>query len=124
MGNRAAIVLSALLVFGAVPEFGAKPVLEQVGEFVVPEANQGVGVDANHFYAVDNPTIGKYDKKTGKLVKKWQGDKRGPILHLERDGDGWQALRGAFQCVGSLPAGRHLRNHSCDREGKGRGWRP
>ena len=55
----------------------------QIGEFTIPEANQGVGVDARHFYAVDNFAIGKYDKKTGKLVKKWQGDKTGPILHLD-----------------------------------------
>src|SRR6188768_1828358 len=61
----------------------AKPTLEQVGEFAVAEANQGVGVDDKHFYAVDNQTIGKYDKKTGKLVKKWTGDKKGPILHLD-----------------------------------------
>jgi hypothetical protein len=81
--KAAAIVLSALLAFGAVPESGAKPVLEQVGEFPIAEANQGVGVDGTHFYAVDNQSIGKYEKKTGKLVKKWQGDRKGPILHLD-----------------------------------------
>lgn len=42
-----------------------------------------MGVDSRHFYAVDNFSIGKYDKQTGKLVKMWQGDKRGPILHLD-----------------------------------------
>ena len=83
MGKRAAAIFLALFVFGAVQESNAKPVLEPVGEFVVSEANQGVGVDARHFYAVDNQTIGKYDKGTGKLVKKWQGDKKGPILHLD-----------------------------------------
>jgi len=83
MGNRAALVLSVLLVFAFVTKSGAAPVLNQVGEFVVPEANQGVGVDAKHFYAVDNQIIGKYDKTTGKLVKKWQGDGKGPILHLD-----------------------------------------
>ena len=83
MSNRAAIVLSALLVFGVVPQSGAEPVLQQIGEFNVPEANQGVGVDAKHFYAVDNEIIAKYDKKTGKLVKKWQGDKSGPIKHFD-----------------------------------------
>src|SRR3954464_860548 len=62
---------------------GAESVLQQIGEFAVPEANQGVGVDAQHFYAVDNQAIGKYDKTTGKLVKKWQGDKKGPFLHLD-----------------------------------------
>lgn len=65
------------------PAAWSAPALEQVGEFAVKEANQGVGVDAEHFYAVDNQVIAKYDKKTGKLVKKWQGDKKGPILHLD-----------------------------------------
>lgn len=61
----------------------AAPSLKQVGEFVIPEANQGVGVDDRYFYAVDNRQIAKYDKKTGKLVKKWQGEKNGPIVHLD-----------------------------------------
>ena len=83
MRNRAAIILSTLLLFGAIAESGAEPALVQTGEFTVPEANQGIGVDAKHFYAVDNQVIAKYDKKTGKLVKKWQGDKSGPILHFD-----------------------------------------
>jgi len=62
---------------------GAKPTLEQVGEFTVKEANQAVGVDDKYFYAVDNQVIGKYDKATGKLVKKYEGPKAGPILHLD-----------------------------------------
>lgn len=65
------------------PAAWSAPALEQIGEFAVKEANQGVGVDAEHFYAVDNQVIAKYDKKTGKLVKKWQGDRKGPILHLD-----------------------------------------
>ncbi len=81
MGKLAACLLGALLAIATVA--GAAPALEQIGEFDVPEANQGVGADANHFYAVDNQAIGKYDKKTGKLVKKWQSDKKGPILHLD-----------------------------------------
>ena len=83
MGKRAAAVFLALLVSGGIQESGARPVLEQVGEFVVVEANQAVGADEKHFYAVDNQSIGKYDKRTGKLVKKWRGDKKGPILHLD-----------------------------------------
>ena len=83
MRNRTWIALAALLVFGAVATAGAEPALVQVGEFVIPEANQGVGVDAKHFYAVDNRSIGKYDKATGKLVKKWQGPKNGPVKHLD-----------------------------------------
>jgi len=83
MRYRALIVLLALFVFGVAETAGAQPVLVQIGEFVAPEANQGVGVDAQHFYAVDNEAIGKYDKATGKLVKKWQGPKKGPITHLD-----------------------------------------
>jgi len=83
MAGKAAFALAAALaIFGATGA-GAAPALEQTGEFTVKEANQGVGVDEAHFYAVDNYTIGKYDKKTGKLVKKWQGDKKGPVLHLD-----------------------------------------
>lgn len=83
MDNRVTIVLLAFLIFGPASKSGAESVLQQIGEFAVPEANQGVGVDAQHFYAVDNQAIGKYDKTTGKLVKKWQGDKKGPFLHLD-----------------------------------------
>lgn len=66
------------------------PALEQIGEFAVPEANQGVGVDARHFYAVDNRAIAKYDKRTGRLVKKFEASKDGPYIHfdsaMEKDG--------------------------------------
>jgi len=55
-------VLSWVLVLPA----QAAPALEQIGEFAVPEAIQGVGVDREHFYAVDNRTIGKYDKRTAR----------------------------------------------------------
>jgi hypothetical protein len=78
--KKAAFAFSALMFIACAH---AKPALEQVGEFAAKEANQGVGVDDRHFYAVDNQVIGKYDKKTGKLIKRWQGDKKGPILHLD-----------------------------------------
>src|SRR5688572_20053527 len=83
MRNATAHLLAAFIALFVAAELRAAPALEQIAEFTVPEANQGVGVDARHFYAVDNYAIGKYDKKSGKLVKKWQGDKRGPILHLD-----------------------------------------
>jgi hypothetical protein len=83
MKQTAAVVLTVFIAFGFGAESEAAPALEQIGEFTVREANQGVGVDRHHFYAVDNQTIGKYDKRSGMLVKKWQGDKQGPILHLD-----------------------------------------
>jgi hypothetical protein len=89
-------VTTMLALSGATASLAA-PVLEQAGEFAIPEANQGVGVDAAHFYAVDNQAIGKYDKKTGKLAKKWQGEKNGPILHL----DSAMVMDGAIYCAHS-----------------------
>ena len=78
-----ACLLTTFLALVLAVESHAAPVLEQIGEFTIPEARQGVAVDAQHFYAVDNYAIAKYDKKTGKLVKKWQGSKDGPISHLD-----------------------------------------
>lgn len=76
-------VWAAILALSVAAPCHAAPALEQIAEFTAGEANQGVGADRQHFYAIDNFAIGKYDKKTGKLVKKWQGDKQGPILHLD-----------------------------------------
>lgn len=83
MRMRLTLALAALLFFIGATAAMAASSLKQIGEFVIPEANQGVGVDDRYFYAVDNRQIAKYDKKTGTLVKKWQGEKNGPIVHLD-----------------------------------------
>lgn len=75
----------------------AGPRFEQIAEFSIPEANQGIGVDDKHFYAVDDRQIAKYDKKTGKLVKRWVGAKDGPIIHL----DSALVLNGKLYCAHS-----------------------
>ncbi|MCC6982318.1 MAG: cycloisomerase [Bauldia sp.] len=46
-------------------------------------ANQGVGVDAEFFYAVDNEEIGKYSKATGELVDSWIDPEGGPAIHFD-----------------------------------------
>ena len=46
-------------------------------------ANQGVGVDAEYFYAVTNREIGKYDKETGELVDAWIDVDGGPAIHFD-----------------------------------------
>ena len=56
---------------------------ESVAKYPIPEANQGVGVDAEHFYAIDNRTIAKYDKDTQELVQKWERPKGGPVKHFD-----------------------------------------
>ncbi len=74
----AALIFAALpaLAEEAGPPQGKSELLQR---FQVKEARQGVGVDADAFYAVDNSTIAKYDKKTGALISKWEG----PAIHLD-----------------------------------------
>jgi hypothetical protein len=83
MGKRLIGAFAVLLLVGGVNHAQAGSALQQTAEFSIPEANQGVGVDDKYFYAVDNQTIAKYDKKTGKFVAKWEGPKDGPIIHLD-----------------------------------------
>ncbi len=46
-----------------------------------PDANQGVGVDRSHFYAVDNTTVTKHDRRSGEPLLQFAG---GPAFeHLD-----------------------------------------
>lgn len=84
------LVGATILLIVAPALLTAQQTLSPITEFAVPEAVQGVGVDARYFYAVDDTALAKYDKKTGTLVKKWAQDKSGPFIHLDgavvRDG--------------------------------------
>lgn len=51
-------------------------------QFPAAEANQGVAVDAQHFYAITNHAIGKYRKDNSERVAGWEGAKDGRIKHL------------------------------------------
>jgi hypothetical protein len=47
------------------------------------DANQGVGVDRDSFYAVNNGTITKHDRATGEPLLQFAGDDDGPITHMD-----------------------------------------
>ena len=83
MNERAAVLLAAVTALGLVPRCEAAAAFEQLAELGVPEANQGVGVDERHFYAVDNRSIAKYDKATRALVTTWEARSDEPIVHLD-----------------------------------------
>ncbi|MDK1373504.1 MULTISPECIES: cycloisomerase [unclassified Sinorhizobium] len=78
----AGFTLAASIVIADVAAPGRRVAAESIREFAVPEANQGVGVDADHFYAVDNRMIAKYDKASGERVAVFEDQKDGPIKHL------------------------------------------
>ncbi|KAF2416685.1 hypothetical protein EJ08DRAFT_98807 [Tothia fuscella] len=48
-----------------------------------PDANQGVAVDAEHFYSIDNFSITKHRKNNSAPVLQWYGGANGPIIHLD-----------------------------------------
>ncbi|ORE97418.1 cycloisomerase [Aurantimonas sp. 22II-16-19i] len=81
------LAATALLVAGAiVPALAGEPAemqSETVATYTIPEANQAVGVDATHFYAIDNRTIAKYDKATQTLVKTFERPKGGAVKHFD-----------------------------------------
>jgi hypothetical protein len=54
----------------------------EVQRYRVPEARQGVAVDAEHFYAIANARIAKYSRETGEKVAEWSGSPDGPLIHL------------------------------------------
>ncbi len=73
-------MLLPLLVGCAVrPELGR---MEPTRTWKATEANQGVAVDAEHFYAIDDRAIGKYDKTTGRKVGEWRASEGSPVRHL------------------------------------------
>src|SRR5262245_64719748 len=55
---------------------------EELRRFKAPEAGQGVAVDREFFYAINNHTIGKYRKETGERVAQWEGGVDGDIIHI------------------------------------------
>lgn len=58
-------------------------VAETLAKLDSPSANQGVAVDENYIYAVDNYRITKHDKETGEALLQWDGVEEGPIIHLD-----------------------------------------
>lgn len=55
---------------------------EELRRFKAAEAGQGVAVDRDYFYAINNHTIGKHLKATGERVAGWEGGAGGDIIHL------------------------------------------
>jgi len=58
----------------------------ELGRWHVMEANQGVAVDAEHFYGIGNHALVKHRKDTGERVAEWFGPRGGQIIHLN---SGW-----------------------------------
>jgi hypothetical protein len=55
---------------------------EEQRRFPAPEAGQGVAADGAFLYAINNHTLAKYEKASGKRVALWEGGAGGAIVHL------------------------------------------
>jgi hypothetical protein len=58
------------------------PRLEVVRSWPAAEANQGVAVGPEYFYAIGDRTLGKYEKSTGRKVGEWSAPPGSGIKHL------------------------------------------
>jgi hypothetical protein len=67
----------ALLLVGCAPSR-----LVELRRLPAAEANQGVAVDAEHYYAIADAAIGKYRKTDGALVARWTAPAGSGIRHL------------------------------------------
>jgi len=56
-------------------------VARELARWDIPEANQGVAVDAGHFYGIGNRVLVKHRKADGVRVSQWSGPRNGPIFH-------------------------------------------
>jgi len=85
MVARHIVVLCCATVLVSSPAFADPTRIESdtTKTWDIEAANQAVGVDADYFYAVDNAVIVKVSKETGKEVARWEGEKGGPIKHLD-----------------------------------------
>jgi len=56
-------------------------VATELARWDIPEANQGVAVDTEHFYGIGNRVLVKHRKADGVRVSQWSGPRNGPIFH-------------------------------------------
>lgn len=90
MRNRIAIALATVVavlvaVAAATAASGDPPQLEAklLRSYDAFDANQGVAVDRDHFYAVDNTSITRHDRRTGEAELQFAGAEGGPLIHMD-----------------------------------------
>ncbi len=56
----------------------AAPILD----FTARDADQGVAVDADFVYVIDNTTVAKHAKDSGELLERWESTPDRPLIHM------------------------------------------
>ena len=78
--RRVLQISAGLIALPALAQSG--PRAEEIRRVHAPEASQGVAVDERYLYAIDNRAIGKYDKRTGQPLARWECERDKPLIHL------------------------------------------
>jgi hypothetical protein len=86
--------LSVVIIIFPAPGFTQKAM--EVKRFKVNTAQQGVAVDRDHFYVINNSSITKHRKENGHEVAHWDGVAEG-IKHLNSG----TIIRGKLYCANS-----------------------
>jgi hypothetical protein len=81
---------------GAISQPGLSQPVQALKQFQVPEAKQGVAVDADFFYVINDHSITKHQKSDGKQVAAWQ-DQEGQLQHLNSG----VVIKGKLYCAHS-----------------------
>jgi hypothetical protein len=69
-----ALVCTPLTVITTVAAQAPKDTWSETKRFSAPEANQAAAADNDHFFAIDNLRVAKYDRRTGTRVAVSSGD--------------------------------------------------
>lgn len=93
--------MAPLMIMGAPAPYVAPEPLHLTAAtrkgWAAPDADQGVAVDATHFYAIDNTVIAKYALATGEMVARFASPKAGLIRHM----NSCLATHGTLVCANS-----------------------
>lgn len=84
------------LVFVLFPILGFSQKATEIKRFKIKTAQQGVAVDRDHFYVINNSSITKHLKDDGREVARWDGKAEG-IKHLNSG----TIIKGKLYCANS-----------------------
>lgn len=83
----------------------------ELARWDVPEANQGVAVDREHFYGIGNRVLVKHRKRDGERMVKWEGARDGAIIHYNAGYVDGNQLVLAHSNFPQLPMASSLETH-------------
>lgn len=82
MWHRLALISAAITISCASRVSAEELCGVDTARYAAREAVQGVAVDNEHFYAIANSAVAKYDRATGGLLIRWAASRDLPLKHL------------------------------------------